>query len=280
MRSIKVLGLCLVAVFAFSAVAAASAFAEEAPQFAKCVKAGTEEVEWKETVGGKEKTEKKKVDTGAYSNKECSVPNTGNTYRSKGAHPEAKGEGKYEAEALKERGAGVSFAVKSKETKITTHGVAGHSQAIVCKDDKWAGEIYNHNGAGKLQGVFTFEKCKSGTEKCGNVGPETIEYKSGPSESLWGATGETEPRLLSVGGPTFKCGAEEVQIGETLVGALADTSKGLVVSWAVKAGTQEDQTFFTEGEEYTGVHWSSTPGEVETTVAGEEGGIKGVYVVK
>jgi hypothetical protein len=260
MKSIRVIGLCLVAAFAFSAIAVAGASAETTPTFVKCVKAAK--------VGGKY--------TGQYTNKTCTVK------ASEAQIKEGK-QNKYEAAELKDFGQGVHFSAKSKATTIKARGVSGNPQAVTCSKDKYVGELFDHIGSGKVEASFTFEGCKgNGTEACGNTGSETIHYTPGFTEVIWTEAGEKRPGLLMLGGPTFKCGAEEVSIEGIAIGTLTTSSKGLKVVFNVTlGGAQEDETLWSEGEEIGGLHWSSSPSEVEATLKGsEEIKAKGVIIGK
>jgi hypothetical protein len=263
MRKIRVFGLCLAAVFVFSAVAVASASAEGQPKFFKCVKEAASE-----KVGGKY--------TGTYTDSDCTVEASEATIN------EGK-KNKYRAEALKEAGGGITFSYKSKATTITAHGVSGNLQTVACKMDKYEGELFDNYADGKVEATFTFEKCTGNhTEKCGNVGSETIQYKPSFSEAVWTEAGENRPGLLMVGPVTFSCGGEEVKIKGLVLGTLENTKKGLKVVFNVTGGgEQEDQTFWSEEEERTENHWFSSPGFEEATLEGsEEIKVKDVSVKK
>ncbi len=269
MRHVRIVGLCLVAAFAFSAVAAASAMAENYPTFYQCVKLTS------------------KPYTGKYLDKECT----------KEASPTEVTEGKknkYEREALGGEGQGLKLEKgKSKKTEINTHGVTGAVQAVECTKDKVAAELYNSFASGKVGNssgdplMLTFEKCKGNGSKadvCGNTAPGTITYTAGFGETLWLAAGETKPGLVSVGGVSFKCGSEQVEIEGTLIGTIENGKKGPKIVYALSSGHQADGDFFSEGGEITEfpyTHWwtGEEGKEVETTVEGtEETGAKGVFV--
>ena len=64
MKRIKIVGLCLIALFAFSAVAAASAFAEGRPEYKLCAKVAKVEGKY----------------NGSYSDKGCTTEATGGKY--------------------------------------------------------------------------------------------------------------------------------------------------------------------------------------------------------
>jgi hypothetical protein len=251
MRNVRILGVSLIAVFAFSAVAATAAFAENAPVFVRCATA---------------KKEGKKY-TGRYTNKECT----------KEATSKEKEEGKknkYESTPLADTEK-VAVTGKSKTTTIKAKGVNGKAESVVCKKDKFAGDLRNTPNSGQLTSpVFTFEGCEanaSKTEVCGNVKAGTIEYAPGDNPALrWLASEETDAGIVSPTGPDFTCGSETVELSGVLVGAVENTSKGVSLVWKVSGGHQEHTSFFSEESEETGYYWYSEPSEAEATVEGKE----------
>ncbi len=261
MRNVRMLGLALFAVFALGATAAASAFAEEAPQLVTCNVAAKETV----IVNGKNKS----VYTGKYTESKCDKLAPAGKYRA-GKAPE----GKYELGSPLPNNEEVSVTGTSKATKITAYGASGKKQVIACTKDKFAGVVFNHNGTIKIEpGTFTFEECESNklaTDKCGNVAASTIEYTTAFGESAWLAAGETTAGMLLVAGPTFSCGGETVEIGGVLIGALENSAKTVNITWKTASAHQAHQSFFSAGVEETGYHWSSEPGEREATVVGKE----------
>src|ERR1700692_567708 len=94
MKHVRMLGLCLVAVFAMSVVVSADAWAEGRPEYKRCAKVA--------------KVEKKY--TGHYSDKACGVSAT---------------EGKYEREEV---AAGTEYTSKTKAVTINVGG-----KAVKCK---------------------------------------------------------------------------------------------------------------------------------------------------
>jgi hypothetical protein len=249
-------GLCFVAVCVVGVVASASALAEggpgnATPGYFKCVKA--------KKVG--------KTYTGVYGEKECltkAVP---------------AGTGKYELEAVKSG----KFEGKSKVTTLTTHTKKGVAVVVVCKKDKTRGEVVSENEV--VAETITFEDCAAGKEKCGNVGPETIETAPQEGELVWLNEAGSEAGLLLVGEhfATFKCGAEEVEVDGFVEGSVSLAGKkGPKITFAVNGGKEQaDKTFWFGGvigpfDLYT----EPSPGEqVETTLASveEQKGPGGVY---
>ncbi len=173
MRHLRFVGLCLVAVFAFGAVSAASASAAE-PALYECAKAGKETVEWKEGAPGKEKTKKKAVYTGGYLDKKCTEATSADVYRIKGAHPGP--EGKYELQEgvgkgkeFKGKGAGADLETPVGEVRCTSSADAG----------KFTGPKTGYLTA-------TFKSCATLGHKCNSVGAATGEIKT---EELEGEVG-------------------------------------------------------------------------------------------
>jgi hypothetical protein len=255
MKRIRIVGLCVVAVFAFSAVAAASAMAENAPVFARCVKASPK-------------------NTGEYTEKACNT------------HASPAGTGAY---SLVTMPAGETVAVegKSKSTKIV---VKGDSLVVVCTKDKLKGTLENKFGrTGKLfNPVITLEKCEvegHKTETCQNEATGKIKDEPYYGEDAWLGEEETKPGMVLVGGPTFTCAGKEIALNGVLIGTITNTSKGLTLSFGVNShGEQEDSSFWSEESQVTEfpyTHlWTGEEGsEVEATVTGsEEIKVKGISV--
>lgn len=125
MKRTKIAGLCLVAVFAFSAVAAASAFAEGQPTFKVCAK-------------------KKK--TGKYNDSACTSVN-------------AEGKGSYE---LEEVTSGTKYSGKSKTTTLAAKSTTGAKEAVVCGKDVAELEV---TGPSSFTEKVTFSKCEANGKK-------------------------------------------------------------------------------------------------------------------
>jgi hypothetical protein len=250
MKTVRILGVSLIAILAFSALAATAAFAENTPVFVRCATAVKEGKKY----------------TGTYTNKECT----------KEATSKEKEEGKknkYESTALPV-GEKLAVAGKSKATTINATGVGGKAESVVCKKDKYAGKLENTVGGGVLnEGVFTFESCEANakkTEVCGNVKAGTIEFKVHARWALRWLEEEADAGIVLPTGPEFTCGSETVELDGSLIGTVLSTSKGLNVLWKASEGHQEHTSFFTSGSEETGYYWYSEPSESEATVAGQE----------
>jgi hypothetical protein len=153
MTRIKILGLALVAVFAFAAISVASASAGTAPALFECAKAAKEG----------------KTYLGHHDSKTCS-----DAYMATG--------GKYE---LKE-GIGKGKAFKSSGSTATLHTVdpAGEVDIpVVCSSFKGSGQYVNPTTVTKV--ITTFSKCKAESAPCQNVKKETIETKSLAGKFGW-----------------------------------------------------------------------------------------------
>lgn len=242
MKSIKIAGLCLIAAFAFSAVAAASALAEGQPTFKACVKAA---------VSG----------TGKYNDKACTEAN-------------AESKGKYE---LAEVAAGTKYTGKSKTTTIVAKSESGATENIVCGKDVASIEVTEPS---KFVETLTLSKCKangSKTEPCENGAKETIKTEGINGEFYFLNAAETQLGVFStppVG--TFKCGSQSLEVENFLIGAVENSSKGFSFNYAVSGGKQAISGFFAEGEEIVGpitlvTEKEGEPGvQYEATLAGSE----------
>lgn len=246
MRSIRIVGLCLVAVFAFGAVAAASAMAEGQPTFNECKKL--------EKVGGKY--------TGKYTNKECTTEAT----------PTEKTEGKknkYELVA-----ASGTFTGKSKATKIVAKSTTGVTEEITCAKDTVTIEIFPPSG---FVEKVTLSKCKNSKgEPCQNAGSEEIQVEAS-GELFWINAGETVPGTATAMPVAFKCGTATVEIvGTFLVSTVENNgTKGFKIVSAVNgSGEQADRGLFIEGNEitneYTHLNTEVEAEFYEATLAGTE----------
>lgn len=241
MKSIKIAGLCLVAVFAFSAVAAGSAFASEAepvPTFKVCAKA----------------TKVGKSYTGKYNDKACTEAN-------------AEGKGKYE---LEEVAPGTKLSGTSKETKINAKSTAGATEAITCSKDTVAGEI---TGPNSFTDTVTYSKCVANGEKKTGACEDIVA--AGGGELYWINAGETVAGAVTGAPAPFKCGTATVELKNSLISTVVNASKGFNVVAAVNgSGEQEDRAFWVGGEEIGGeyVHLSTEVGAkfYEATLAGTE----------
>ncbi len=156
MKRFKIVGLCLIAVFALTAVFAGSASAA-APEYFTCLKATTK-------------------NKGNYSDKECFTPAT--------ATPEVKesGTGKYERGAWN-AGKKTTFKGKGKNPKNNNVNPLGEcikpSEAEKAEKEKELGkevpcETYSQ-GKGKIEGTT---ECKTEKLEGEITGPKTIEVEN------------------------------------------------------------------------------------------------------
>lgn len=166
MKRIKIVGLCLVATFAFGAMATSSA---QAAEVKSCVKAGKVTIKYKK---GKEEKEKP-IREGRYANKSCTEAAPENT----GKYPPYTGpEGKFEWGA-----AGSTFGTKSgtglKKPKLELDGEGG--RVVQCSSSSGKGEW-----TGTKAGLETvaFKKCALNTngEECTSAGLSEGEIETAP----------------------------------------------------------------------------------------------------
>jgi hypothetical protein len=233
-RNVRMLGLCLIAIFAMSAVAAASASAAEEPEYLSCVKAAK--------VG--------KTYTGGYNNKTCTEVN-------------AKSEGKYATKAV---ASGTKFTSKSKGATFTVDGTV-----VKCKKDTDAGEFF---GGGTIVEEITFSDCgvngnkKDPCESTG-AGAGTIKTNRLSDFLVYLNAEETQIGVILLGTGAwaeFNCGAKSFAVDGTVLGTLENTAKGDTVTFKVSGGHQEHTTLWESGNEETGLKLYTEPGEAEATL--------------
>jgi hypothetical protein len=234
MKRIRIVGLCLVAMFAFSAVAAATASAAPELQNEKCVAT--------KKVAGKY--------TGNFTDKACTVEAT------KAEEEEGK-KNKYELEPVAE---GTPFTSTSKAAKFKVAG-----KTVTCKKDKDKGEYI---GGGFSFVTITFEKCEAKPHETCQSGATagTIE-----TDLLFGILvyineEETQHGIVLVpaesGWASFKCGteAEATELQGGVIGTVTNTSKGETLAFSVNGG----------GEQAQKAYWSGAEGKVHLTAGAEE----------
>lgn len=252
MKRMRILGLALVAVFAFAAMTAAGASAAK-PQWKACVKAAVK-------------------NTGEFSDKNCSVS--------------AGGTGKYNLVA----GIGKGKGFKGKGGEATLHNVIPGKGDIkvVCKSFKDAGSVVAPSGVVKV--TSTFSKCTSLGSPCtSGKKKETIETSSlagelGYLNKAHTAAGES---LTSEAAPgsgflaQFECeGLAKVRVHGAVIGSLSpfgSISKESTTSFTVGPFLGElapgytpltNDPAFEEGAEPVGVLLT----ELQNEQPGEESG--------
>ncbi len=171
MKRIRIAGLCLVAAFAFSALAASSAYAGE---YGECVKAPTSLLMYK--LRGKPKTQT--ISIGKYLTKDCEIlapepgPLDGKVENPTEENPETKKiepylgpEGKYEWKAVKAEDK--PFMDASGMVKLVFITPEKLVVAVVCKKSTSIGELL---GWQRNVEHIAFEKCLLAGKPCWNVG--------------------------------------------------------------------------------------------------------------
>jgi hypothetical protein len=205
MKRIRIIGLCLVVMFAVSVVAAASASAQR-PEFMTCLKAGKEKVTYKGVV--------KEVYTGKYTEAKCVTLAPKGKYRAEG-----KPEGKFELGAWN-AGKKVSFATKSGPTTFynytTEFGggpregktLTGQGGVVKCTLSKGKGEVTSaieytmkveYTGCTSLGKECKSEGAKPGVIKSTELHNE-LAYLPGQGEKVadYLAFGEPEPAFSKI----------------------------------------------------------------------------------
>ncbi len=243
MRHLRMVGVCLVAVFAITAIAAASASAAE-PQYMACVKAV--------------KNAKTKKYEGGYNDKTCTEVN-------------GKDEGKYATEAAK---LPISVEGKSKaSTFYYSKPGGGIVWTVVCTKDINNATISEPSS---IEGTITFEKCKASNlvtkaKAVSCTGSIAVPYFAALHEATAPASGHLGLSLVFFA-PTYSCGGatfESVTGFPVIVGEVAPTTKGETGVWTVNKTTgAQTLTGYVDGGETT--TWSAPEAEV-TQGASSEG---------
>ncbi len=229
MKRIKIVGLCLVAVFAFSAVATATASASERPEFKKC---------------GNTPKVGKKLPTGEFSNKECT---------------DAQAEGKYRLEEVAE---GTPFTSKSKAVTINADG-----KVVKCSKSTGTGAITSQFTESASITFEKCGVNGSSKAPCGTGGDITTGALTGSLFFANAEENEAVIALDAEGGAfaEFKCGAETIVLEGVLVGTIKNSKSGETLTFAVEGGHQAVQGADVFGEEVSGL--TLTSGGNEATLA-------------
>ena len=240
MKSMRIIGLALVAVFAIAAVSASAASAEELPAVFKCGKVAK---------GGDGKYH------GKFSDKACSASTT---------------EGKYE---LEEGITGIKkteFKGKGGEAELTTPKLKNVVKCLKFKDSgQWTGA----KSQGKVVSIFS--KCESLGKSCASAGAKSGEIKTfalkGVLGYITGGSGKVGVELSPETGSKlaeFTCGTEgplHLEAAGAVIGTVGPVnvfSKELVQNFETveKGGIKEQKYNQLEG---------GLPTTVETTINGE-----------
>jgi hypothetical protein len=274
MKRIRMVGLCLVAVVALTAVAAGSAAAAE-PALYECGKAGKETVKY--ISGGKEKS--KSVATGSYTEKKCATLAPAGTYRAGGAP-----EGKYE---LREGiGKGKAFKGKGKGANLEIKGVGG----VACTSSSDTGKFTGPKSAGGVS--VTFKGCELLHHQCSNTATlgeiktnllkgEIGYIEGGKAKHEVGVALSAETGLYEA---EFHCAELELRVAGAVIGLVTSPknvfTKEATLLFRQSAGEQAikklegglEQFLLTEGRSGGGAYGSpSESGESdEVTNKGEE----------
>jgi len=215
MRRFKIVGLCLIAVFAVTAFAASAASAA-LPEYKVCAKAAK--------VG-------KTTPTGEFSDKLCSKPLAG---------------GKYKLEA----GLGKKTAIttKSKASKLETEGAG----TVECKTSKSAGVT---SGTKQQKNVLVeFKTCVSLGKKCTSAGQKAGTIKTAPLIGTLGYISKSPLKvglsLTAEGGGNsaeFSCEGLGVRTFGSVIGVVAGNvnavSKASTLTFNETGGKQEITKF-------------------------------------
>jgi hypothetical protein len=241
MKRIKIAGLCLIAVFAFGALAAASASAKtRRPKYYKCVKAPK--------VG-------KKFPTGEFANKECT---------------KAKAEGEYRLEELEGEN---PLTTKSKTTVFKVDG-----KVVKCTKDVGNGHFLGNFEIGEE--TITFSGCdinENKKEPCQNITTHPLQgelYYTSKAETEAAIEFSGANFVFA----EIKCGAETFVIEGQAVGLVKNSKTGQTITFAVNAGGEQALKELWVEEEYEGSHSLECDGKEATLQTTEDQGPKGVGV--
>jgi len=228
MKRIRIVGLCLVAVFALSAIVASAASAETAPTYKVCAKV---------------------KETGKFNDKNCSVASKG-----------GKKEGDYElaewSSAKKKAFTGKNGVstllsyIPEKESEFWTGGtVAG---TVVCKNAKSVGEL---TGPKTATTTVTFASCTSEGKKCTSAGaPKAGDIVTKKLSTVLGFDEGGQVVTLVEGGgegvnnqAEFNCEGLAVETNGSLLGVdtgnLNKIEKSYTTTFAVNAKSGQEVVF-------------------------------------
>jgi hypothetical protein len=239
MRLVRMLGLCLVAVFICGAVVAGSASAEEF-NYMKCAKASPK-------------------GTGKYSNSTCTTAN-------------AESKGGFELESVE----GTAFTSKGKTPTFTVAGKAIKCKKLTDAGEYLGGgfdletiTFTSCDANGNKKEPCTSEGAAGGTIKTDTL--ISILVPLNKEETQVGVALEPAESAWAV----FKCGSETIEVQGGVLGTVTNAAKGQAIAFAVSGGKQQPGSYWT-GAEFAKLNLY-TGAEVEATLAGtDEQGPKGV----
>jgi hypothetical protein len=226
MKTIRVVSACLVAAFAFSAVAAASASAA-GPALYECAKAGKETAKY--ISKGKEKS--KSVYTGEYTNKECTDLAPPGKYRAEG-----KPEGKYTAQEITQH-----YAVEGKAegSNLEILGIGG----LTCAHSSYTGEFNSPKSADKIN--ITFTDCELSHHQC-ETGATLGEIKVNQLQARIGyldaATHEVGALFTPETGTYFVTSMHCAELGLRTIGGVIGQVVSPVDTWTNAASLRFEES--------------------------------------
>jgi len=212
MKRIRIIGLCLVAVFSLSAVLAAASASAFAPERGVCKAA--------------------KAGLGVYTDSLCLSPGTGG----------GKGH-----EFIWTPSKSAAFTSSTGTATLKSFDAEGALPAVECKSSKGKGKA----GATTSTSVVTFSECTSAGEKCTGSGTKTkpkagqiITYELDGTLGTISASGKTVGESLVGTGPggissKFSCGANTIETRGSVIGKVTTVD--------VKASTTHTLTFSASG---------------------------------
>ena len=221
MKRIRIIGLCLVAVFAMSAIAAASASAQ--PTYKLC--------------GTAAKVGKKY--TGKYNSKTCSK-----------TEENAKGEGKYELKEAAE--ASSKFTGKLGKT---TFYIRSEGVKVECSKGKDTGELFAHYSEPEVAYLYEIklEKCtatiEATKEKLACTLPITTTEHTTALGTLPGGKGEVGTVLYGEEPWKINCSGLEYNVTGEVIGAVSGVAK-----FKFTVNEPKHEQLYNEIEEVPGFH--------------------------
>jgi hypothetical protein len=231
MKRMKIVGLCLIAVFAFTALAAGSASAAS-PEYKVCAKAAVKE-------------------GGTFTDKNCTIPAKG---KEKAAKYELAG-----IAAAKKLGVKGANGLSKLQVFIKGVGIVGET---VCQKAKDAGEI---TGAKTTKTVAKFEKCQSSGKVCTSPGAKAGVIETFGLKGELFATGQSATGVAvqitgeGAGGKSAEFNCEGEEISTTGAVSAEYTPVG-------KISKESEQIFATNAEGEPTI--TSPAGPLLTTIVG------------
>ncbi len=211
MKRVQAVGVCLVALFAASALASATASAATEPALYECVKAGKETITYLKK--GKEKT--KSVKTGEFTEKNCATKAPAGKYRAEG-----KPEGKYGLQEWTH--APKAFSGTGGPGNLDVVGLG----EITCTASSLSGTLTSPTTGAGIKVKFTGcevdgEKCKSSGAATGEIVTNALDGEVGYIDAAKTEVGIDSKGESSPYEAEFSCGIEDLVVKGSVIGLVS-----------------------------------------------------------